>query len=143
MYIYVTSTNNLMGQPTHTARMLYLGTNVRYAEKAVGEYENYQQENMPNQPLIYSALPHDTKREIIQFYQCGEWWYSIERLDVSELVKADGFQQGAFYSDKYLTKLFVGMRQLPPHEEGCRWFYEMDCNCILSRIDQDEIRRSF
>lgn len=89
MYIYVTSTNDLMSQPTHTARMIYMGTDVKKAENVISErYQNFWQpnENFPKEPFsdIYSALPPEIQREMIQFYICNEFWYSIELVEFED-----------------------------------------------------------
>lgn len=82
MYIYTTSKND---QPSSGLRLVYLGPSVGEAEKAVPEkWQNHQKEedHFPARRLVYSALPEDVEREMIQFYMWDGWWYSIERIDI-------------------------------------------------------------
>lgn len=116
MYLYVTSTNALMGEPTHTARMLYLGQYVGDAEQAIDKpYQNYQQpeEKFPNQPLIYSALPFGTERELVQFYLCSEMWYSIERIGLETIISPSSISSS--------------------HVKTCKTYSFGTCDCGLSR----------
>lgn len=86
MWIYVTSKNTgpsmSLPDPTH---LLYLGTSVKDAEEAVGDFQKYAKhptEFPKSFPESYSALPRKMKREMIQYFMADGWWYSIERFEV-------------------------------------------------------------
>lgn len=87
MRLYVTSTDLVeLGKP-RTVRMVYLGTSVGDAERAV-RLINYEksEEHFPSVEMrkAYSALPRSVEREMIQFYMNGGLWYSIETFEIEE-----------------------------------------------------------
>lgn len=87
MYIYVTSTNmagSSLYLTTVHPRLLYFGTSVKNAESCLGRFAENPSEEMPNKQTIleYSALPKETKREMISFYLRNDRWASIERFEI-------------------------------------------------------------
>lgn len=88
MHLYCTSKNRGPSWNSDSVQMLYLGTSIEKAEKAVGKFSQYAKEEKDfpkNYPESYSALPRDTKREMIQYYMADGWWYSIEMMDWKDL----------------------------------------------------------
>lgn len=87
MYIYVTSTN-MAGSSIYLTtvhpRLLYFGTSVKDAEACLGRFAENPSEKLPNEQTIleYSALPKDTKREMLSFYLRNDRWASIERFEI-------------------------------------------------------------
>lgn len=84
MYIYATSKND---RPSIGIHLVYVGESLDKAKAAVDEkWKKHQKEedHFPAQLLSYSALPKDTKREMICFYIWDGWWYSIERIETDE-----------------------------------------------------------
>jgi len=83
MWVYCTSKNKGPSWNDDPVRMMYVGTSVKDAEAAVGDFSKYQKDEKDfpkNYPELYSALPLDFEREMIQFYMADGWWYSIERF---------------------------------------------------------------
>jgi len=80
--LYATSRN--LAVDKQFKKLLYLGEDIKEAEKAVGIFEQYEKSEdlYPRTPLIFSALPESINRELIQFYMTGGWWYSIERFEL-------------------------------------------------------------
>lgn len=80
MYVYCTSKQrqNSIG---HNTEILYLGTSVQEAEKAVGDWDQYyvEEKDFPtNFQQLYSAIPKEQVNwEMIQFYFDGAYWVSI------------------------------------------------------------------
>lgn len=86
-WIYCTS-KNLGPESDSSSIMLYLGPSVEEAEKAVGSFTKYQKEekDFPTNYLdIYSAIPRNMERELIQYFTADGWWYSIVRFKFDEV----------------------------------------------------------
>lgn len=81
-YIYCTSKNSGPTWGKDPLLMLYLGTSVKDAEEAVGDFSRYQveEDRFPRDPNYYTALSYNLEKEIIQFYMADGWWYSIFRF---------------------------------------------------------------
>lgn len=88
MIVYCTSRNNYRFDESDTVDMVYLGTSVGDAEKAVGKFLNYivgvGRFPANNFRDAYCALPPEIPREMIQFYMSGGQWYSIVMFDLKE-----------------------------------------------------------
>lgn len=86
MKIYCTSRNRGPSWNAESVRIAYLGTSVKEAEKAVGNFEPFQkdEDHFPkNYPDRYSAIPRDIiDWDLIQFYMCGGRWCSIVMFDL-------------------------------------------------------------
>jgi hypothetical protein len=87
MILYATSQNTGgvdYSSPTGV-RLLYLGTDVKKAEDAVGDFQRYAKEKFPVGAMAksYSALPREMEREIIQFFFADGHWRTIEMFEVT------------------------------------------------------------
>lgn len=84
MRVYCTS-KNAGPERSGPDSVLYLGTSVKEAEAAVGEFTRYQN-SLPAQDRIryYSALPREIDWEMIQFFMADGWWYSIVMFELEE-----------------------------------------------------------
>lgn len=87
MLIYATSRNTGPSYQADPIRLLYLGTSVEEAEKAVGEFVRYQRpkDDFPKSfKHIYSALPDSIDWEMIQWFMADGWWYSIVMFELED-----------------------------------------------------------
>lgn len=86
MRVYCTSRNTGPSWSSDPVHMVYLGTSVKEAEEAVGDFSKYQKEEFPNTQTMksYCALPRHIEFEMIQFYMADGWWYSIVMFELNE-----------------------------------------------------------
>ena len=86
--VYCTSRNTGPSYNSDPIHMLYLGTSIEEAEKAVGDFSKYQRPESrwpsPGSRSIYTALPNVMKKELIQYYMADGWWYSIFMFNLKE-----------------------------------------------------------
>lgn len=90
MIIYATSKNTGPSYTSDPIRLVYLGTSVKEAEEAVGNFDRYAKEakDFPSTKGWYSALPQGLDREMIQYFAADGWWYSIEMIEFKEDLEA-------------------------------------------------------
>lgn len=89
MIIYAVSKNDWA---PHNDRvyLVYLGTSVQKAEDSVGNFLRYAKIEEKGQfpPVksrnLYSALPKEMQRDMIQFFANGGQWFSIEMFELKE-----------------------------------------------------------
>ena len=88
MRVYATTKNSGPTYGRDPLTLVYIGTSVEEAEKAVGDFVKYQkpEEKFPTNYLhIYSAIPRDVvKWDLIQYYMADGWWYSIVMFELEE-----------------------------------------------------------
>lgn len=123
MYVYCTS-KNFGPESNIPPKVLYLGTSVKAAEEAVGDFEKYYREEpeFPRRfPESYSAIPRDVVHwEMIQYYSADGWWVSIVIFE----LKADT-EVPKYYSDddakkdfaKIIAQVTSGITGAIPEEE--------------------------
>jgi len=87
MIIYAVSRNDWAPR-NDIVLLVYLGTSVKNAEESVGNSLRYAKiEREGGFPTIvsrklYSALPQEIDREMIQFFMHGGQWHSIEMFEL-------------------------------------------------------------
>jgi hypothetical protein len=85
MLVYCTSKNTGPSYQSDPVHMLYLGTSIKEAEAAVGDFVKYQKDETGfpvNYPEHYSAIPRKMEREMLQFFMADGWWYSIVMINI-------------------------------------------------------------
>jgi hypothetical protein len=91
MRVYCTTKNTGPSWRSDPLQILYLGTSVKAAEEAVGKFTKYAKEEKDfpvNYPHVYSAIPEEIERELIQFFMVDGWWYSIVMFELHEDEKS-------------------------------------------------------
>ena len=85
MKIYATSKNTGPSWSNDPVHLLYLGTSIKEAEKAVGEFAKYEidETDFPTR-FIYSALPRSVIHQIARFYTADGYWFSIAEFELEE-----------------------------------------------------------
>lgn len=85
MIVYAVSKNTGPSWQSDPVHLVYLGTSVKEAEEAVGNFQKYAKTEFPKTyPEAYSALPRTLEREMIQYFVADGWWYSIEMFKLEE-----------------------------------------------------------
>jgi hypothetical protein len=88
MIVYCTSKNSGPSWQSDPVTMVYLGTSIVEALKAVGRFARYQksEDNFPAKEHIYlySSLPRDIEFKLVNYYMADGWWYSVVSFELNE-----------------------------------------------------------
>ena len=82
----VSKSSNSVWPGVSRSKLVYLGPLLEDALLSVGTFRRYttDEEQRPDNPKLYSALPPEIEREVITFYRVNYLWISIERFEVIE-----------------------------------------------------------
>lgn len=90
MRVYCTSKNTGPSYHSDPIHMVYLGTSVDKAIRAVGKFSKYEknQSQYPREFMkSFTALPLAVDSVLIKYYMADGWWYSIVVFDLEPEVK--------------------------------------------------------